>query len=96
MRPGAAQGLGDNAPRRPARGTQRIAERPNCMHIRRPSISDRKVRFALVGCGRIAQNHFEALRQHEATAELVAVCDTDPAALRAAVQHDPARRVLRR
>ena len=67
-----------------------IAERPKRMHIRRPSISDRKVRFALVGCGRIAQNHFEALRQHTADAELVAVCDTDPAALRAAVQQTQA------
>ena len=25
-------------------------------------ITDRKIRFALVGCGRIAQNHFAALR----------------------------------
>ena len=56
------------------------------MHIRRSPISDRKIRFALVGCGRIAQNHFEALRQHGADAELVAVCDTDPAALQAAMQ----------
>ncbi len=60
------------------------------MHIRRPPISDRKIRFALVGCGRIAQNHFEALQQHAADAELVAVCDTDPAALRAAVQRTQA------
>ena len=28
------------------------------------SITDRKIRFALVGCGRIAASHFEALRQH--------------------------------
>ena len=56
------------------------------MHIRRPPISDRKVRFALVGCGRIAQKHFEALRQHEAAAELVAVCDNEPAVLQAAMQ----------
>jgi len=56
------------------------------MHIRRPPINDRKLRFALVGCGRIAQSHFAALRAHAAQAELVAVCDIDPAALRAAVQ----------
>ena len=55
------------------------------MHIRRPPISDRRIRFALVGCGRIAQNHFEAIRQHAAQAELVAVCDNDPAVLRDAV-----------
>ena len=59
------------------------------MHIRRPPISDRKIRFALVGCGRIAQNHFEALRQHEAAAELVAVCDTDPPALARGGAADP-------
>ena len=34
-----------------------------------------KLRFALVGCGRIAQNHFAALTQHAARAELVAVCE---------------------
>ncbi len=54
------------------------------MHFRRPPITDRKLSFALVGCGRIAQNHIEALRQHAQHAECVAVCDTDPAALRAA------------
>ena len=48
-------------------------------------IADRPVRFALVGCGRIAANHFEALRQHAALAECVAVCDTRPEALAAAV-----------
>ena len=56
------------------------------MHIPRAPIVDRKLRFALVGCGRIAHNHIEALRHHAADAELVAVCDTDPAALSAAVQ----------
>ena len=32
------------------------------MHVRRNPIIDRKVRFALVGCGRIASNHFEAIK----------------------------------
>ena len=49
-------------------------------------IVDRPIRFALVGCGRIAGNHVEALRQHAARAELVAVCDNRPAALAAAVE----------
>ncbi len=44
-------------------------------------IVGRKIRFAVVGCGRIAANHFEALRKHAENAELVAVCDTDRAAL---------------
>lgn len=47
-------------------------------------ITDRKLRFAIVGCGRIAQNHIAALKQHHARAEVVAVCDTDAAALQAA------------
>lgn len=48
-------------------------------------ITGRKVRFALVGCGRIAQNHLTALREHAERAELVAVCDTDAQALARAV-----------
>jgi UDP-N-acetyl-2-amino-2-deoxyglucuronate dehydrogenase len=44
-------------------------------------IRDRKVRFAVVGCGRISKNHFDSLKIHSAQAELIAVCDTDPAAL---------------
>lgn len=54
----------------------------------RPSlpILDRPIRFALVGCGRISKNHIEALAKHGGRAELVAVCDTQPAALAAAVQ----------
>jgi len=52
------------------------------MHRQTP-ITDRKIRFALVGCGRISVNHVAALQQHAANAELVAVCDSDPAALKA-------------
>ncbi len=54
------------------------------MHAPFP-IVDRPIRFALVGCGRIAANHIEALRQHAGRAELVAVCDNRPQALAAAV-----------
>jgi UDP-N-acetyl-2-amino-2-deoxyglucuronate dehydrogenase len=56
-----------------------------------PPITDRKLRFALVGCGRIAQNHIEALQRHAQRAQLVDVCDTDPAALRAAQDKTGAR-----
>jgi UDP-N-acetyl-2-amino-2-deoxyglucuronate dehydrogenase len=38
-----------------------------------------------VGCGRIAANHFEAMRKHAERCELTDVCDIDPAALDAAV-----------
>jgi UDP-N-acetyl-2-amino-2-deoxyglucuronate dehydrogenase len=48
-------------------------------------ILDRKIRFALVGCGRIANNHFDALRKHQDRAELVGVCDVDRRALERAV-----------
>jgi UDP-N-acetyl-2-amino-2-deoxyglucuronate dehydrogenase len=44
-------------------------------------ITDRLIRFALVGCGRISRNHLAALAGHRERAELVAVCDTNPAAL---------------
>jgi UDP-N-acetyl-2-amino-2-deoxyglucuronate dehydrogenase len=44
-------------------------------------VKDRKVRFALIGCGRIAQNHFEAVKKHADRAELVAVADIDATAL---------------
>ncbi|MGH8670071.1 MAG: Gfo/Idh/MocA family protein, partial [Burkholderiales bacterium] len=47
-------------------------------------ITGRRIRFAIVGCGRISKNHFESLKKHAAEAELVAVCDIDPAALAAA------------
>jgi UDP-N-acetyl-2-amino-2-deoxyglucuronate dehydrogenase len=56
------------------------------MHSHRPPIVDRKLRFALVGCGRIAGNHFDAVRTHEARCELVDVCDVNPDALAAAVK----------
>ena len=42
-----------------------------------PAVTDRKIRFALVGCGRIAANHFGAIRQHKDRCELVGVCDID-------------------
>lgn len=49
------------------------------------SITERKVRFALVGCGRIANNHFAAIEKHAERCELVDVCDIDAEALSAAV-----------
>jgi UDP-N-acetyl-2-amino-2-deoxyglucuronate dehydrogenase len=52
----------------------------------KPSIKDRKIRFALVGCGRIADRHFDALKAHHERAELVGVCDVDPAAMKQAVE----------
>ncbi|TMJ00622.1 MAG: Gfo/Idh/MocA family oxidoreductase [Alphaproteobacteria bacterium] len=55
------------------------------------AIVDRNVRIALVGCGRIAQKHFEAIASHRERLELVAVCDTDATALATAVRRTGAR-----
>lgn len=54
-------------------------------------IVDRPLRFALVGCGRISANHFDALRAHAGRAHWVAVCDNRPDALRAAVERTGAQ-----
>ena len=56
-----------------------------------PAIVDRKIRFALVGCGRIAQNHINALRTHHERCELAGVCDIDPRALEEAAGQTGAR-----
>ena len=40
-------------------------------------INDRKIKFALAGCGRISAKHFEAISKHAEHAELVALCDSD-------------------
>ncbi len=61
------------------------------MIYRRPPVVDRPVRFALAGCGRIANNHFGAIESHKDRAELVDVCDIDPSALEQAVAKTGAR-----
>lgn len=64
---------------------------------RTPSIiTDRKIRIAVVGCGRIAKNHFDAIATHNESLELVGVCDTNPDALQqvTTVTHAPGYRDL--
>lgn len=61
------------------------------MHTFTPAVLDRKIRFALVGCGRIAANHFNAIGEHASRCELVGVCDINPAALSAAAALTGAR-----
>ena len=51
------------------------------MFITKPFVTDRRIRFALVGCGRISANHFDAIEKHSGRAELVGIGDVDPAAL---------------
>lgn len=49
------------------------------------TIQNRKIRMALVGCGRISDNHFGAMEKHADQIEIVDVCDIDPDALEKAV-----------
>ena len=39
-------------------------------------IINRKIRIAIVGCGRISKNHFESLKKHQDNLELISICDT--------------------
>lgn len=48
-------------------------------------IKGRKIRIGMVGCGRIAPKHFESFEKHSDDLEVVAVCDTNAEARRAAV-----------
>ncbi len=49
-----------------------------------PISKDRKIRIAVVGCGRISKNHFDSIKQYD-DLELVAVCDINQQTLDAAV-----------
>lgn len=40
-------------------------------------ILGRKLRIAVIGCGRISKNHFASIEKHSDEMELVAVCDVD-------------------
>lgn len=40
-------------------------------------IKNRKIRIAIVGCGRISKNHFSSIEKHADNIELVAICDND-------------------
>jgi len=40
-------------------------------------LQDRKIRIAVVGCGRISRNHFASIDEHFQDLELVAICDND-------------------
>jgi UDP-N-acetyl-2-amino-2-deoxyglucuronate dehydrogenase len=48
-----------------------------------PTITGRKIRVGLVGCGRISKNHFASIEQHADDLELAAVCDVDSTVLQA-------------
>jgi UDP-N-acetyl-2-amino-2-deoxyglucuronate dehydrogenase len=42
------------------------------------SITGRKIKIAIIGCGRISKNHFESIEKHNGELELAAICETDP------------------
>ncbi|MDR2186506.1 MAG: Gfo/Idh/MocA family oxidoreductase [Azonexus sp.] len=44
-------------------------------------ISGRKIRIAIVGCGRVSRNHFGSVEKHADHLELAAICDIAPAVL---------------
>ena len=44
-------------------------------------ITGRKIRIAIVGCGRISKNHFGSIEKHTDEFELVSVCDVDTSVL---------------
>lgn len=55
-------------------------------------LTDRKLRVALVGCGRISRNHLSAIAEHRHQLDLIAICDNDPSVLsHVAVGHDVKR-----
>jgi len=47
-----------------------------------PTITNRKLRIAIVGCGRISKNHFGSIEKHQDNIELVAICDNNPSVLK--------------
>jgi len=55
------------------------------------TITFRKIRLALVGCGRISANHFDSIEKHASHVELVDVCDNNIAALDLAVARTKAK-----
>lgn len=55
-----------------------------------PVIKNRKIRIAVVGCGRISKNHFASIQQHAEDFELIAICDIDLGVLK---QHEQEYRV---
>jgi UDP-N-acetyl-2-amino-2-deoxyglucuronate dehydrogenase len=50
------------------------------------TITGRKIRIGVTGCGRISKNHFEAISAHQKDLDLVGVCDTDGLALKSATE----------
>ena len=46
-------------------------------------ITGRPIKVSIVGCGRIAENHFKSVAAHGADMQLVSICDADPRVMEA-------------
>jgi len=42
---------------------------------------DKKIKIAIVGCGRISKNHFQSIEKHHQKVKLIAICDSNPEVL---------------
>ncbi len=51
-------------------------------------ILNRKIKIALVGCGRISANHLQAIKHHQDDLELVALCDIEQQRLTTLMQKE--------
>jgi len=60
-----------------------------------PKVTGRKIRIAIVGCGRISKNHFGSLEKHADDLELVAVCDNNAETLKTHQDRHQVRGYLR-
>ena len=52
-------------------------ENEKLLGIEKSLIRGRKIRIAIIGCGRISKSHFAAIATHKDDMELSAVCDVD-------------------
>ena len=41
-----------------------------------PEIKNRKIRMAILGCGRISRNHFASIEEHKNEIELISICES--------------------
>ena len=56
---------------------------PKTERVMFPTITGRKIKNAIIGCGRISKNHFASIETHSDNMELAAVCDNNPEVLAA-------------
>ena len=54
------------------------------------SVTERKIRMAIIGCGRISKNHFGSIEEHQDNIELVSICDVQQTVLS---EHEAAYKV---